>query len=172
MKKTWRYRVRPIRVEGEIAFVPLTRGFEAIIDAVDISLVDGWNWSALPNDAGGWYAYSGARRKVPLHGIVLPVPAGFLVDHRDGDGLNCRRANLRKATAQQNAQNRRKTRVSASIFKGITLDGNNWRARIKVNGRRISLGTFASEKEAARAYDAAALQHFGEFAFPNFRAAD
>lgn len=168
MKKTWRYKIRPLRVDGDMAFIPLTRGLEAIIDAADVPLVRDWNWSAMPADGGAWYAYCGGDRKVRLHQVILPAPPGLITEHKDRNGLNCRRANLRLATPQQNAQNRARRREGVSLYKGVSPHGANWRARICFAGRRVALGTFIDQQRAARAYDAAARKHFGEFAVLNF----
>ena len=102
-----------------------------------------------------------------MHRVITGYP---LVDHINGDGLDNRRANLRAATATQNNQNRRPS-LSRSGFKGVTKSSksNGWYARIRVNGKLIHLGCYPDPTSAARAYDAAALEHFGEFAWPNFR---
>ena len=169
IKQTWRYKIRTLRIEGNLAFIPLTRGLEAIVDVADVPLIEDWNWCAFPtNDDRLWYAYSAGNRKIRLHQVLLPAPAGFVVDHRDHNGLNCRRSNLRLVTAQQSAQNWRRRREGVSKFKGISPHGPNWRARIVIDGRRVALGTFKSEESAARAYDRAALDAWGEYAFLNF----
>ncbi len=88
------------------------------------------------------------------------------VDHRDGDTFNNRWNNLREATRSQQKMNRRKPGPSSSGIKGVFLDKRDgrWYARITVNYWRIHLGRFKSKEEAARAYAAAAEQHYGEFA--------
>lgn len=88
-------------------------------------------------------------------------PAGRL-DHEDGNRDNNRIANLRVATGQQNAANRRIS--GRSGVKGVFKRGNRFIAGIKVNGRRIHLGSFGSKDEAADAYERAATHHFGAFA--------
>ncbi len=97
-----------------------------------------------------------------------------MADHIDGDGLNNRRSNLRVATRAQNMQNRRKKAPAASRYKGVSFaapgpltTNGAWRARVQVGGRSIHLGRFATEEEAALAYNAAARTHFGEFACLN-----
>jgi hypothetical protein len=112
---------------------------------------------------------------VALHRLLLQAPAEFHVDHRDGDPLNNRLANLRLCTHSQNQANR-PAMGGASRFKGVaTARGcrNRWRAQIqqqRADGtfRRVCLGQFESEEDAARAYDAAALLKYGEFARLNF----
>ena len=93
------------------------------------------------------------------------------IDHKDGNGLNNQKLNLRKCTILQNTQNRRKTdNKTSSIFKGVskTKGRNKFSAYITINKKRKRLGQFVSEIEAAKAYDKEAKQAFGEFAKLNF----
>jgi hypothetical protein len=109
----------------------------------------------------------GRRGAIALHTFLTGWPQ---VDHVNGDGLDNRRSNLRSATSNQNRMNRRRHSNNTSGYKGVTWHGRSgrWRARIGVAGRKLSLGLHETPEVAARAYDAAALQHFGEFAALNF----
>jgi hypothetical protein len=92
-----------------------------------------------------------------------------LIDHKDRDGLNNRWANLREADRAQNQHNRGKRKDNPSGYKGVRAPKKGkWHARITVNRKSIHLGAFLSPEEAARAYDRAALRHFGEYAGLNF----
>jgi len=110
------------------------------------------------------------RRTILMHREVLSPPQGTEIDHRNGDRLDNRRANLRAATKAENQRNSRSRRGSSSVYKGVCWDTANgkWKATITVHRRTKHLGRYKSEREAALAYNAAALQHFGEFARPNF----
>lgn len=111
------------------------------------------------------------RKPYMLHRFILGVTdPKVLVDHRDRNPLNNRRSNLRFASASQNAANRRKN-THSSRFLGVTWDKTRrkWRAQILDNGKYRNLGRFTDEKLAARAYDDAAREVFGEFATCNFR---
>lgn len=162
---------RPFRFEGDIAYIPLTRGLEAIIDASDAHLVQHRNWYAL-RDGQTDYAVSHAGRfhgkkgLVRLHRVILDAPEDMWVDHEDNDGLNCRRSNIRLATPSQNARNRRRGTNNKSGFKGVSFfkDHQKWTACIRVDGRKKFLGYFPSAEEAHQAYCEAARIHYGEFA--------
>lgn len=123
-----------------------------------------------------------ARGEYYLHNEVWerasghPIPRGFLVDHINGDKLDNRRLNLRLATRADNEANKPKRRsqgdkAPSSKYKGVTkiIDGRKkcWRATITYSRRQIALGTFFEEKEAAKAYNEAALEYYGEFAYLN-----
>jgi len=102
------------------------------------------------------------------------LPWGFLIDHINGDKLDCRRSNLRLATRSDNEANKKKRRGNTtSKYKGVskiaTAKKYPWRATITKEKRQTALGTFATEWEAAEAYNQAALELYGEFAFTNVR---
>lgn len=132
------------------------------------------NWIARPHRRT-IYAHSSIKRNrittgISLHRLITLAPRGVQVDHRDGDGLNNQLSNLRFATSQQNQCNQRKQLGTSSRFKGVVWHkgGNKWMAQTKVFGRRMYLGLHETEEDAARAYDRAALEYFGEFARLNF----
>jgi hypothetical protein len=148
--------IRPIRVEGNFAYVPLTQGHEAVIDAQDVPLVSGWNWCAA-RSGSTFYAIrrdNRAKTTIRMHRVIMGAAAPeVLVDHRDGNGLNNVRKNIRVATKGQNNRNVRTQARSKSGFKGVThhAESGKWRARIRANGALVSLGLF---KDAASAHDA------------------
>ena len=95
-----------------------------------------------------------------------PIPAGFQVDHRDRNTRNDDPSNLRLATLRQQRANQEKRRDSRNRFKGVRkLPHGKWQARLCDR----NLGIYSSEEEAARAYDRAAIDEFGEFACINFK---
>lgn len=153
--------------------IELTRGQVALVDDADAPALLPHSWCVLPAHRSGFYAVRaiGPGQIVSMHRQIMGLPQSRTphVDHRDGDGLNNQRANLRIATVSQNHANSRKPRCGTNRFKGVTRSthGKPWQARIVVLQRAYWLGRFHTEEEAARAYDVAAREHFGEFAALN-----
>ena len=162
--------MRHIRVKGDIAYVPLTQGYEAIIDADDVSIVSGFLWYAKVK-ASGAYAARRARgprmvcRTIYMHKEILHIGDGLEVDHADGNTLNNRRANLRPATKSQNQYNQRIRTDNSSGVKGVYWHSQKkmWRAEIKVERCKKHLGFFQSISDAADAYAKASAEFHSEF---------
>lgn len=141
----------------------------AIVDDDIFDYLSQWTWRY--QNAGHGYAGRGeGRRMVLMHRVIMNAPEGVEVDHRDNDGLNCQRHNLRLATHAQNMCNRLKNRRGTSQYKGVfwTPGIQKWRVMVYSNYKQIRLGCFADELEAARAYDAKAKELHGDFARLNF----
>lgn len=156
--------------------IQLTRGKSTLVDEADFARFGRLRWCACTSDGRRFYAkrraYLGGWPKAPtyrdesLHRQILNPTPGQYVDHRNGDSLDNTRSNLRIATPAQNMRNVRRAR-GRSRFKGVSANRRGWRALIGVNRQILQLGTFPTEEEAARAYDAAARLHHGEFAATN-----
>lgn len=152
--------------------IPLTRGYFAIIDAVDGDLAS-FKWHTRLNKGGSPYAVREVSEKFQrMHRVILErklersLDAKEYPDHIDGNGLNNRRDNLRLSTKTQNSRNCRLSSKNTSGFKGVHYrpDKRKWDAKISVNNKTIFLGYFDTPEEASDAYHAAAIKYFGEFA--------
>jgi hypothetical protein len=152
--------------------IPLVhdRGIMTVDDS-DLDLIAPYRWylfRAIYTDyvVGG---LPGSRDRVFVHRVILSVPSGTEVDHRNGNGLDNQRSNLRICTEFQNNHNQRPRVGCTSRFKGVYWDRHHakWQARIMSYGARHHLGYFDDETEAAMAYDQAAQTLHGEFAFLN-----
>jgi hypothetical protein len=138
----------------------------ALVDAEDYERVSQFKWGAIQKKHL-WYAHCGWAN-IYMHQLVFG-PHTHEIDHKNGNGLDNRKANLREATRSQQTANARKTsKPTSSVYKGVVRCRGAWRAQIQPDGKCIYLGSFQSEEEAARAYDDAAREVFGEFANTNF----
>jgi hypothetical protein len=110
------------------------------------------------------------QKSIPMHRFILRDFSSKDIDHVNGDGLDNQKHNLRPCERWQNAHNRGLGLNNTSGFKGVHFmkSTRRWRARIGINGRRISLGLYGTALEAANAYDEAARNLVGEFASLNF----
>lgn len=153
-----------------VVHILLPDGSSATVDDEDWERVSAVHWWRWDRHVIGRIRENGRRRTVQLsHTILTPAP-GFVVDHKNGDPLDNRRQNLRVCTQGNNSKNRKRNKHSRSRYKGVRWrrSRRKWAAIIITDGRYKWLGTFDSEEEAARAYDAAARILHGEFARLNF----
>lgn len=148
--------------------IELTQGRVALVDDGDFADLMPYSWYANKRH-GAWYAGTniknsyGKYRGVQMHRFLLNPSSLMVVDHIDGDGLNNQRSNIRVCTQSENMMNQAGKRA-ISGYKGVTTNGSGWKARLCKLGQYIHLGTFKDPKNAARAYNAAALEYFGSFA--------
>jgi len=152
-------------------------GRVALVDDEDYPLASQYRWRIwemkVPGrrDNGPYaiaHIYRNGRRTTIFMHCLIMGQAG--IDHHDCYGLNNQRSNLRTADPNMSSANRRPHLSRASRFKGLSFEHrrNKWRARIRINGKLSSLGSFAVEEDAARAYDEAARKAWGEYARFNF----
>jgi len=153
--------------------IPLTQGKVALVDDADYdSLMAMGKWYC---DSNGYAARSKKYRKengklgnrtVLMHRVIMQAKDGTFIDHRDTDKLNNQKSNLRECTKRQNCRNRNKSSSNSSSYKGVSWnkEKRKWVAQIRIDDKVTYLGQFVDLTEAAKAYNAAALEHYGEFA--------
>lgn len=152
--------------------LPLTGGKVALVDDADFEFLNQWSWQA---NAKGYAVRAvhlgkidGKHRKTSLkmHRLLAAAPPEFQVDHINGDKLDNRKSNLRLCTNSQNKQNGASYRNSTSKYRGVSWSTRmqKWAAQIQINKKKIMIGYYADEQDAARAYNAKATCLFGEFA--------
>ncbi len=151
-------------------FVSLTRGYVALFSPEDLAIVAERPWFIKMNKGGAYAAAAfrepGAYRTRVMHRVIMPDWPK--VDHANRDRLDNQRHNLRQCSDQQNSRNRKARCNSATGLKGVSFHKatGKWRAVIYAE-KQVSLGLFASPQQAAKAYDAAAIRMFGDFAATN-----
>jgi len=162
-----------------VKVIPLTQGKEALVDDCDYEYLmeSKWRFARRGHQRTGYARFKqtvgGKRHWVHMHRLVAErsglAVEGKQIDHVDGNGLNNCRNNLRVATESQNKANLRRRRDNTSGYKGVSCNRQTgkFRAYITVAGHRRHLKYFDDPREAARAYNGAALKHFGEFACLN-----
>lgn len=169
--------------------------FVILYDSVDEEKVNKHTWHIVKAHNGQFYVNThvphpdggyeknrpGTKRKTLLqfHRYILNAPKGKVVDHINGNPLDNRKKNLRLVTHRQNSQNQAKARTwrgksTTSQYRGVTKRDENryrskpWMARVTVNGKGKHIGYYATEEEAAKAWDEHALKTWGEYARLNF----
>lgn len=125
------------------------------------------NWTGLASKHITYAKASIGGKQVLLHRLVaerMGLPLDGVIDHINGDALDCRRENLQACTHQQNMMKQRHHTTANSPYKGVMRFRDKWRARITLNGKTMHLGLFASAVDAALAYNETAKELFGNFA--------
>jgi len=157
-----------------MAEIILKTGHKVLIDDEDLEKVSGYGWSIHKPNAGNLeYArtdirINGKRKLLYLHRFIMNAPKGTKIDHKNHNGLDNRKENLRLATSAQNTRNSLRRRDSKTGFKGVYRQDNRYIAHITVNYKQRKLGSFTSAEDAAKAYDQSARTEHGEFALLNF----
>lgn len=174
-------QVKQPRFESEVAYIPLTSGHEAIIDAKAWPLLSDRNWWARVKDNGRAYACAettkeerdrGFPKRVHMHRLLIEVPEGMEVDHINRNPLDNRCENLRVCTRNENQQNRAAFKRNPLGMKGVRAYGWGFKAIVRSYGKTYDLGVFSTPDEAADAYDVKARELHGKFFRPSRSATD
>jgi len=153
----------------------LGQGKWTLLDVKDYYRLRIFKWVVYGNGTNLYairlqFTDSNKTSTVYMHREIMNPPAGLVVDHRNCDGLDNRKDNLRFATHAQNTRNRRKKKNGSSQFLGVYFnkEKSTWDSQIMHNGKKIWVGRFQTQIDAAKAYDEAARKYHGEFARLNF----
>jgi hypothetical protein len=151
--------------------IPLTQDKFAMVDDEDYEKLIEYKWNARKMNnvfyAGRTISIGGGKRRpLMMHHVIMPdLPPKMERDHKDGNGLNNQKENLRFVTRRQNQQNAINSRIKkTSKYPGVSFDSrrNKWKAYIKINGYHKDIGRFDSELEAFEVY-CDAVKNVGDF---------
>ena len=146
----------------------LPEGKTTLVDDEDYEYLNQWKWSFIKakntDYARRVYRAKGKHFTIKMHRLIMNCPDGLQVDHKDHNGLNNQKSNLRICTKQQNRFNSQKEINCSSKYKGVSISKGFIKASIGGGGKLINLGYFKTEIEAAKAYDKEALRIYKEFA--------
>lgn len=172
--------------------IELDKGMHTLVDDEDYDYLMQWNWyvKIVKGCKGTAYAARSAptnRRSKPkpgrpngtiitvtirMHRLLLDPPKGLSVDHKDRNGLNNQKSNLRICTWKDNSANTGPRNTNTSGWKGVSFMPNRnikpWRATLREGSKSLLAKNYSTAIEAALAYDLAAREHHGEFAYQNF----
>jgi hypothetical protein len=153
--------------------IQVTQGFIALVDDEDFEYLNQFKWH-IKKDRSTNYAttnikHDGGYKTITMHRFILDAIKGVQVDHINHNGLDNQKHNLRLCSNSQNQMNRGYYRNCTSKYKGVSFykKTKKWKAYIKINGKRINLGYYHCEIDAAKKYNDKAVELFGEFAFIN-----
>lgn len=154
-----------IPIGPSIAYVELTQGDYSLIDSEDAELVSGVNWHVVIY-SGKPYAIG--SKNLALHRVISNTPKDLETDHRNGDGLDNRKCNLRPVTHALNSINRKLNRDTITGIKGVTIYRNRgkritYRSYIKRDNKTYCLGTFDTAEKAGEVYRLASIELHGEY---------
>jgi hypothetical protein len=144
--------------------------FVALVDDSDFEYLNQFKWYAQKDKTTYYVKRYEKNIMIYMHRLIMNTPKGMQVDHKDHDGLNCQKNNMRNCIRSQNMRNRKAKINGTSNYLGVHINrGKYIVAHIRINGKEKHLGTFKTIEEAATARDKASIKYFGEFAYLNFK---
>lgn len=148
--------------QNETVQIPLSKGYFSTIDREDFERVSQHKWTALKTPwtvyaRRTWVGPEGKQHSMYLHRFIMQAEKGIEIDHRDSNGLNNVRSNLRFATKSDNSQSQKKKKSNTSGHKGVRFNkqARSWVAFIGANNTQYHLGSFKTKQEAIAARIAA-----------------
>ena len=152
--------------------IQLTQGKIALVDDENYEYLNQWKWYARKSRNNNYYAgryfyiKKGFRIYISMHTDILNPNKQFIIDHINNNGLDNRKINLRICTNAENMKNRPLYKNNSSGFKGVnwSIKSKKWYAYIRNNKIMYNLGCYINVKDAAKAYNNAAIKFHGEFA--------
>ncbi len=154
--------------------IELTQGKVSLVDEEDFEYLNQWKWYAQKDyKNGNYYAQrhdsQNNKKIVLMHKEILGVENKKQVDHKDGDGLNNQRTNLRPSSHSQNHSNTERYKNNKSGYKGVSWNKHSkkYLAQTSIDGKILVIGYFDSPEDAATAYNTVANQLHGDFTRPN-----
>lgn len=150
--------------------IQLTQGKTALVDDADYLYINQFKWFAKQHTKGGvWYAtrgrrVSGKRVEDKMETFIIQVPNGMIIDHKDGNGLNNKKDNLRASTRSENARNCKTYGRSKYTCVSWSETHQVWVVRVTMDGKRKFIGTFKNELEAAIIANISMRKYYGKFA--------
>ncbi len=158
----------------------LTQGKVAVVDDIDWMYLLDRSWQAHKSkDKKTWYVWrsdriDGIKITVQMHTVIIErmgliVPKGYVIDHKDHDGLNNRRNNLRVITYSESCINQGRRKNSNNKYRGVTKLGHlHFKIRIQCNNQEMYFEVYATEEDAAKMRDELTKLYHGEFVVLNF----
>lgn len=151
--------------------IQLTQCKTALVDDDMFEELNKWKW-CTGRDWNTFYAHrhggkiNGKQKNIIMHRVIMNAPFNMVVDHKDGNGLNNQRSNLRVCTQSQNMMNRGKQNNNKSGYKGVSWEKhrNKWKAQTYINKKHVNLGRFDTKEEAYKVYCDVCEKYHGEFA--------
>ncbi|MCP4612862.1 MAG: hypothetical protein GY845_29565 [Planctomycetes bacterium] len=170
-----------IKLPEGAAIYKLNNGKYAVVDEEMLTEICKHHWSTKTQKVKGQkkqtyaVAYVGAKM-ISMHAYINKTPKGYHTDHKNRNTLDNRKKNLRTATCSQNMQNTGRKKGSRirnyTTYKGVVRRKRRvvttWYASLAINNKKIYIGTYQTGKEAAEAYDKAAILYYGDEAYINF----
>lgn len=154
-KRKMRIKREPYYCRARASWIiPLTKGYEALVDEDDVFALSDFNWCVMEG-RGVKYAVckpKGGMKNILMHRVISQTPNDMVTDHINGNGLDNRKQNLRVVTQRENLQNRRDHRSGKLVGSSFNIGARRWEAYIRIDGRKQFLGLYDTEMEAHEAY--------------------